>query len=277
VTEPRYPTVLVAASPDEAELLGARLWAAGATGIEERDAETLLGPELGATLLLVAYFDDPTDADAAAAELAADGVDARRRDVVGDGWREGWRAFFRPVRIGRLLLRPSWEEPVEREGDARIVLDPGQAFGTGMHETTRLVLATLVDHIRGGERVLDVGCGSGVLAIAALVLGAASARATDIDPTAVRTTLENAERNGVPVDADTVDPSAIEGTFDVVVANIRTPVLVPMAEALKARARGGLLVLSGVLAEEEGAIRQAFGVHGALRREGDWVALVYRP
>src|SRR5262249_50900336 len=146
---------------------------------------------------LVASFEDDESA-AEAVEAFRDRYAAHVEHVVGDAWRDEWRKYFKPTRLGeRLVIRPSWEPFEKQDGDVVLVIDPGRAFGAGLHETTRLVLRAIDARIRGGERVLDVGCGSGILAIGALLLGAGDAVATDVDPEAVEVTNENAVLNGV--------------------------------------------------------------------------------
>lgn len=277
MSAPRYPTVHVAVSADDADVASSILWDAGATGIEERDATTLDKSEGGVTL--VAHFESEEDAREAVALLAP--RHATVEHIVGDEWKERWKEFFKPTRIGRrLVVRPSWEPFSPEVGDVVITLDPGQAFGTGTHESTRLVLAEVDALVSGGERVLDVGCGSGILSIAALLLGASEAVAVDVDPIAVQVTDENAAHNAVAdrLRASTTDVGEIEGSFELVLANIQSGVLVPMAEALMSRLKaGGHLVLSGLLAPESQEIRAAFGALSFVReaREGEWIALVF--
>ena len=166
--------------------------------------------------------------------------------------------------------------------DIVLTIDPENAFGSGDHETTRLVLAFLDERIQGEERVLDVGCGSGILSIAAVGLGAASSRAIDIEDDAVLVTERNAALNGVAqyVRASTTPLSEIEGVYDVVLANIETRVLVQMPDSLRARvAPNGLLVLSGILRKEWEQLRAAYpSWHvDAFTEEGEWCACVLRP
>ncbi|MEQ8726825.1 MAG: 50S ribosomal protein L11 methyltransferase [Sandaracinaceae bacterium] len=283
MSEPRYPCVHVAVPVTESDVVSSVLWDAGATGLEERDAITM-DAAAGDGVTLVAHFDEEADA------LEAVGLVTARFDgrfvptvehIVGDDWRERWKAFFHTTRVGeRLVVRPSWETHDAREGDLVIVLDPGQAFGTGTHETTRLVMRELEARVSGGEHVLDVGCGSGILGIAALKLGAARVVAVDVDPIAVRVTDENAEINGVAVEASTTPVEDVPGRYPIVLANIRSPILIPMTESLVAHLTpGGVLVLSGLLAEEESEIRAVYDAHlrfDGVRRDGDWIALAYR-
>lgn len=283
MSEPRYPCVHVAVPPSESDVVSSVLWDAGATGLEERDATTM-DAAAGDGVTLVAHFDEEADA-LAAVDLVTARFDGRFvptvEHIVGDDWRERWKALFHTTRVGeRLVVRPSWESHEEREGDLVIVLDPGQAFGTGTHETTRLVMRELEARVKGGEDVLDVGCGSGILGIAALKLGAARVVAVDVDPIAVRVTDENAEINGVAIEASTTPIEEVPGRYPIVLANIRSPILIPMTAALVAHlSPGGVLVLSGLLAEEEGEIRAVYDAHltfDGVRRDGDWIALSYR-
>lgn len=278
---PRYPYVHLAAGADEADALAGLLWELGASGIEERDATTLNRPEGdAATTVLIASFDDEQVAHAAVAALAP--RPARVEFVVGDAWRDGWKEFFRPLRFGsRLVVETSWARAEPRAGDVVVTLDPGNAFGTGQHESTRLLLEQIELHVESGMRVLDVGCGSGILAISALRLGAADARAIDVDADAVRTAAENATVNGVAdrFVADVTPVEHVDGAFSLVFANIEASVLLALAPALIARvAPGGLLMLSGVLAEAEEAVRRAYADLSLVTapHAGEWVALVFR-
>ncbi|MBX3251585.1 MAG: 50S ribosomal protein L11 methyltransferase [Myxococcales bacterium] len=286
MTEPRYPYVHVLVSADDVELVSDHLWALGALGIEERDATTLPIPGAEApapgTSLLVASFGDDASAGEAQAALEEQGRPSSVEHVVGDEWRDAWREHFHPTKIGeRLLLRPSWREVTPAAGDVVLTIDPGGAFGSGIHETTRLVLREIDARVRGGERVLDVGCGSGILAVGALLLGAAEAYGTDIEDVAIDVTMENATLNGVAarMRADTRDVRELEGAWELVLANIQAPVLIAMADPLAARvAPGGALVLSGILAGQEDAVRDAFVATGLTHvettAENEWRAVV---
>ena len=281
MSKPRYPTVVLYVQADEVEQLGADLFDLGATGVEQRDATTMDRSAHESAVELVAHFPD-VELARAAQRLLPEGVGAQLSFVIGDDWKYRWREFFRPTRVGaRFVIRPPWEEAETEPGDHVITIDPGLAFGTGTHETTRLVIAEierLADAGAATRTVLDVGCGSGILSIAAGLLGAERLVAIDIDPIAARVAVENGIVNGATIEASTTPVQAVEGTFDLVLANIRSPILIPMAAALLERT-GQHLVLSGLLLEERVEVREAFDprfefVHEST--EGQWLALTYR-
>jgi ribosomal protein L11 methyltransferase len=242
---------------------------------------------------------DPSAAEAAATQVAdalghlqafdLRGIgELRARIVHAADWAEAWKAFFPVLRVGRrLVIRPTWRDHRARPDDVVIALDPGMAFGTGLHPTTRLCLAALEpladDGRLAGARVLDVGCGSGILAIAALRLGAATALGVDTDPIAIESTLANARRNRLGRRIEAREGSVPTGgrPFDVVVANLTAGVLVPLAPSLYAELRrSGSLVASGIFVDREAEVRTAFEAAGleATDRsvDGDWIALTCR-
>jgi ribosomal protein L11 methyltransferase len=233
-------------------------------------------------------------ASAAQARKAADTLVSRlpalenldvevRAGVTSDVWTENWRQHFSPVRIGRnLTIVPPWENAVDANR-VTIVVNPGGAFGTGRHETTWLCLEALEDFVRPGLRVADVGCGSGILAIAAAKLGATSVMATDTDPAAVDATRENAEANRVGDRIETLlasTPPASTAPFDVIVANIYSDTLVAISKDLATlTAPQGIIVLSGIETTRSAEVEAAFVACGfALdekRVRGEWAALVF--
>jgi ribosomal protein L11 methyltransferase len=242
--------------------------------------------------------------DASAAEAAAAAVaeslghlqafglgaigDLRTRVVHEADWAEAWKAHFPVLRIGRrIVIRPTWRRHRASGDEVVIALDPGMAFGTGLHPTTRLCLAALESVAdRGGlegARVLDVGCGSGILAIAAVRFGAASALGLDIDPIAIEATDANARRNRVRRRIRTRVGSLPSGERPValVLANLIAGVLIPLAPFLRAELRpGGTLLASGIFVDREAEVAEAFVEAGLLvaarLAEGDWVALEAR-
>lgn len=273
MSEPRYPTVRVRVDAAEADEVGASLFELGATGIEERDETTLDRSE--GQVELVGHFPDEASARAAVEAL---GEAAALDFIVGDAWKDEWKKFFRPARVGeRFVVRPPWEPWDAADDDRVITLDPGAAFGTGTHQTTRLVMLEIERLACAGD-VLDVGCGSGILSIAARLAGAARVVAIDVDPDAARIAAENAEINGVSIEASTTPIDDVPGAFGLVLANIRSPILIPMARALVARTTGHL-VLSGLLVPEREEVRACFDPLATFERErvdGEWLSLTYR-
>jgi ribosomal protein L11 methyltransferase len=204
-----------------------------------------------------------------------------------EDWANAWKAHFTAHRIGdRVVIRPPWQE-YQPEGDEVVVeLDPGMAFGTGLHPSTRLSMLGVEQVVQPGDRVFDVGTGSGILAIAAVKLGAAHADCVDVESVAVRATRENAERNGVAdrvaVELGSAGPGEpYQGPYDVVLANIIARILIELADALVAATRpGGSLVLAGIIESREAEVMEAFRSRGAVlearRQMDDWVSLVLK-
>jgi ribosomal protein L11 methyltransferase len=199
-------------------------------------------------------------------------------------WRDSWKKYFGVLRMGeRLVVAPSWVDYRPREGDLALRIDPGMAFGTGQHPTTAMSLAALEALVTGGERVLDLGCGSGILAIAAAKLGAGRVLALDVDPQAIKATRENAVANGVSgqIEARTGSLDEADEQFDVIVANISGLTLERLAPALYQALRdGGRLVASGFLEDAVDGLTAVFEAAGfAIERateEGVWRAVIAR-
>lgn len=205
------------------------------------------------------------------------GVDGSWEPVPDHDWHQRWKASIAPVTVGAVTIVPPWL-PAPDDAMIVLVIEPGQAFGTGHHETTTGCLAALQELELAGRSVLDVGTGSGVLAIAAARLGASHVVGVDTDPVAVAAATVNADLNGVEIAVGHGSLQAAEGVFDVVVANLDTTTLSGLAGALVARvARPGTLVASGVSVERRAEAEQAFAAAGlpVLTRPGrEWVVLV---
>lgn len=277
-----HPFVAIRVRPNQLSLAQLRLWELGATGLEERDQTTLVRAPADGYINVLAAFPDEATARNAWEEIRKD-YEAEISHVPDQDWATEWRRGFGVQRIGRrLLLRPSWEPAPSDAGDAVLTIDPENAFGSGDHETTRMVLQLLDRQVAGGEQVLDVGCGSGILSIAALLLGARRAVAIDTDEDAVAVTRRNAAINGVAssIEASTRPLAEIDGGFDIVLANIETRVLICMHDDLSARVRqGGMLVMSGVLRTERDELLTAYSsmrLQACLHR-GEWCACLLRP
>ena len=198
-------------------------------------------------------------------------------------WSENWKQYFKPLEIGtRLAVCPSWETYENRDGRQVLTIDPGAAFGTGAHDTTRLCLGVLDRICRPGQTLLDVGCGSGILAISALLLGCDSAVGVDIDALAVKVAKENARRNGLEertkfVCGDLVE--TVSGRFDLICANIVADVIIQLCDSvLPFLKEDGRFVCSGILDSREGDVLaklEQVGLRVCERAEsGGWVALV---
>jgi len=217
-----------------------RLWHAGAEAVELRSQSAVASFPTGAATRSVV------------SELAAEGAPVRLLEAD-PAWRDVWREFAAPVEVGDgLVVAPAWRDVAVGEGRIAIRIDPGPCFGSGTHPSTRLILAAL-DRVppESGAHVLDAGCGSGVLSVAAALLGAGQVTAVDIDPAAVEVTAANAAANGV---ADRVHPRAgsvdgVAGRFDLALVNVTAGVHAVIGPAVVAslRASGGRIVLAGLL------------------------------
>ena len=203
-----------------------------------------------------------------------------------DDWAESWKQYYKPVPLGKITVVPAWEKYEAREGEVIIRMDPGMAFGTGTHETTRLVIRLMQDEPIEGKRVLDVGTGSGILSICASKLGAKSCNAYDIDPVAVKVARDNALSDGC--DNITVGVSDLlrgvdrsGGKYDFCVANIVADIIIRMLPDVRDYvATGAPLILSGIIGERADEVREAvikngFTVEKEIK-ENDWVGMLVR-
>lgn len=287
--------VLPIADPMKEDVIETVIWEAGVQGFERHDNETFsqlveepYPLQAGATRWRVNVAAE-TDLEAAVERFRDElsmfpelSITAWMRDVT--GYRTVWMQFFKPTQVSpRVMIHPPWDKP-ENACPIMIEIDPGMAFGTGTHETTQLCIKLLDEvGVPEGCSVLDVGTGSGILAIAAVKLGADSAVGVDFDPDAIREAIRNSETNGVGQqcayrigELEETDPKA-----EVVIANILPHVLIAISDGLISHTLpGGLLILSGILLVEEDRVREHFEAEGMKQVErvakGDWCALAFR-
>ncbi|MGQ7262747.1 50S ribosomal protein L11 methyltransferase [Vreelandella sp. V005] len=288
-------------APEQAELLEELLLDEGATAIGLQDAhdDPVFEPERGTTPLwedtiLTGLYDDLEGIESMLAriesawseQMPGESCPTIEYELLADrDWEREWMDDFTPLRMGqRLWIVPSWHEPPEADA-VNLILDPGLAFGTGTHPTTALCLEWLDELAVAGhlaqQTVLDIGCGSGILAIASLKLGAVHADATDIDPQALQASRDNAERNGIEASELTLYyPEQLRdgGNYPIVTANILAGPLIELAPMIAGHvAPGGRLALSGILANQAEDVYDAYAAQGIamdepVTREG-WVRL----
>jgi ribosomal protein L11 methyltransferase len=271
---------------EDAEVIASLLWDLGTAGLEVRDTEAaplpgVRGPAEGEAILIAA-FGTEEEAETARAAVATAFPHTRLSlgGFVDEDWSLAWRARIRCTRVGRLWVGPPWQEAPK---DAvALHIEPKMAFGTGDHPTTALCLAAVDDFLgqHQGCTVLDVGTGTGILALAARKLGAARVVAVDTDTLSVQLAKENAEANKIQgVEFSTMPLAEVEGRFDLVLANILANTLVEMAQPLAARLQK-TLVLSGILHHQAEDVARAFAAEGLVQgptaTEGEWVCLVFQ-
>lgn len=213
------------------------------------------------------------------AEISFEGINE-------DDWAESWKQYYKPIPLGRVTIVPAWEEYTAKEGETVIRMDPGMAFGTGTHETTRLVIRLMQEVSLEGTKVLDIGCGSGILSICASKLGAESCNAYDIDPVAVKVTRENARDGGCDnIVAGVSDLlSGVErkaGGYDVCFANIVADIIIRMLPDIRPYLKAGApIILSGIIEPSADMVRDKVRECGFTivkeEKENDWVAMIIR-
>lgn len=260
----------------------------GALGLEVRDHEAPVMPGVRAPnpgeAIVVAYFEDRETAESAQAQVAEDfpGAKLSLDEQQQQDWSEQWKSLIRSVQVGRLWVGPPWDADKAPADKVKIVIEPKMAFGTGDHPTTSLCLAA-VDAYMGthpGASVLDVGTGTGVLAIAAKKLGAGRVVGTDNDPTSVELAQENAQENGTPdVELSGKELTQVTGTFDLVLANILANTLIELAPLIAPKVKERL-VLAGVLAHQRADVEKAYADLGFTvepgATQGEWVRIDLR-
>ena len=301
--------VVVHTTTQGAELVSDALMDAGATGTEIVDRADVPDPrkpgaywelydpklidDMPQDVLVKAWFERGEGLQGALAQARSrlwalqqeSGLGAlalETREVADQDWAENWKKTYKPLRVGRrLVIKPTWEPYAAQAGDLVVEMDPGMAFGTGTHETTAMCLSLLEKHLTPGMRVMDVGTGSGILAIAAALLGAGEVLAIDIDPDAVRVAAENIQRNGVEGIVRAVQGDLLRGESlpcELATANIVADAVCMLLTPLKQRlVPGGKLICSGIIRHREDDVLRAAAQAGyaLVQREamGEWVAL----
>ena len=240
---------------------------------------SLFVPEEKSVAEYRAFLTERFAALAIEAEISADGM--REED-----WAESWKQYYKPIPLGRVTIVPAWEKYEAKDGEILIRMDPGMAFGTGTHETTRLVMLMMQDEDLAGKRFLDMGTGSGILSICASKLGARSCNAYDIDPVAVKVARENAKDDGC--DNITVGVSDLlkgvdlaEGKYDFCVANIVADVIIRMLPDLDKYVKDEApIILSGIISMRADEVRESIAKNGYTVikeiKENDWLAIMVK-
>jgi ribosomal protein L11 methyltransferase len=207
-----------------------------------------------------------------------------KRQVDGDDWIDVWKKHFRPIKLGAIVVVPEWIDYEPQENEKIVLLDSNMAFGTGEHETTSMCVELMQDYIAPESVCIDVGCGSGILGISALKLGAGKAYLTDIDPIAVESALHNCKLNGVAENAvvahsNLLDDTAVQG--DIMMANITGEVLKMLAPSIPKNLKpDGVLILSGIIESRLEMVKTAYEGVGMKvvyeKRKGEWFALILK-
>lgn len=239
---------------------------------------------------LTAYISDEEDVSELVKSLklslkSMDILDFKLEEIEDKDWGENWKKHYKPVEVGdRIVIKPSWEDYDNSQGRILIELDPGMAFGTGTHETTSLCLRGLESYLKPGFTVFDIGCGSGILSIAAAKLGATRVLGVDIEPLSVKTSLENIEINKVEDcvsirEGDLLDN--VEGKADLVVSNILADIIISMLDDLKGHmSKNGLFISSGIINVKEESVRKSLEEKGFeildSIHDGEWVMIIAR-
>ena len=311
----KYIELTVRTTTEGSELVADAMWNYSAFGVTVCDFNDVLALQRDGTVfwdymdeevsepradVLVKCYLEPETAESAVSEIMREiyhrrelsggaldfgTLEETKREIEGDDWVEVWKKHFRPLHIGeRIVVVPEWMAYEKQPHEEIVLLDSNMAFGTGEHETTALCLEFLQQYLRAGDTVLDIGCGSGILGIAAVKLGAKQAYLSDLDPIAVESALHNAKNNGVAERTVVTQANLLDGSelrAELVLANITAEVLALLAPSVpNALKEGGTLILSGIITERLEFVKQTYSALG-LRlvqeaQRGEWHALVFR-
>ncbi|QDW73721.1 50S ribosomal protein L11 methyltransferase [Lachnospiraceae bacterium KGMB03038] len=261
-------------------------------------------PEDDGTAYLTFYLEEEQDKGSILQQVRRELEELRAFIDVGEGrieesvtedvdWVNNWKQYFHQFTIDDILIIPSWEQVEEKDSGKMVIhIDPGTAFGTGMHETTQLCIRALKKYVRKGDLVLDVGCGSGILGMLALKFGAAHSVGTDLDPCAIDATHENMQANGIDggqyevMIGNIIDDPAVQEQvgyekYDIVAANILADVLVPLTPVIVHQMKpGGIYITSGIIEGKENLVAHAVEEAGlelvSIEHQGEWASVVAR-
>ena len=314
--------VSIYVAPEGIEALCGRLYSIGITGVEIEDKDDFeeflennkqywdyvddeLREKMQGETRVKIYISDNENGhkmlESVRGELAAlkslgdkayENLRIEMESVREEDWENNWKKYFKPIYVGdRLVIKPEWETIDDAEGKIVFNIDPGMTFGSGQHETTRLCVETLDKLVKKGDKVLDLGCGSGILSIISLLLGAKSATAVDIDPNCKKIAYANAALNDIGEDVYKVVAGNIltneafkeetenEGPFDIVVANIVADVIIPLSKDVRRYLKqGGAFIASGIIDLRIDEVRAAIEENGfiidEIKKENDWYAII---
>lgn len=291
-------------SKEDEEIVSSIFYDAGANGLDIEDPNDVIDLSnrkagwdfLGINtenlnleeLKIKAYFSQEEDIESILAFLKENiegkGLGSVSTDEIEDeDFLNNWKQYFKPFKIGEnIIIKPSWEEYKEKEGDIIIEIDPGMAFGTGTHETTSLCIEGLEKYLQKGDKVFDIGCGSGILSIASAKLGAGEITAIDLDPMCVKVSQENISKNNL---ADMVEVKqgdlfdVIEGQADLIVANIIAEAIITMTHNIgNYIIDGGIFISSGIILDKKDMVLKALEDNGfrvkEVKKQGEWVSII---
>lgn len=301
----KWTEIMVITSPENEDIVSDILYDAGATGLAIEDPRDIMELSKDSTdwdfvdpslmkidldkISIKAYFSESQKLNS-----VIDFVKKEMEKVQGEivfseidekDWAESWKKYYKPRRIGtNIVIKPTWESIDEKEGDLVIELDPGMAFGTGTHETTMMCIESLEKFMNNGDKVYDIGCGSGILSIAAAKLGASDIVAVDLDPDCIKVSNENILKNKVEDKIQAIQGNlldVVEDKADVIVSNIIAEIIVKMSKDLREYlVDNGIFIASGIILEKIKLVEDSLVENGfeilEIRKLGEWACIVAR-